>query len=173
MENQDQIVQKVLPGAAYVGKLATGVSLYNYKKEKVLVADDYDDLDFFIQQRLRSYFDDEPQQALYWFEKAGREDWPDFIQKKKLSQWLIDNFDSFTKGRFKHSKYRDLSIEDFKANPVECIIVYCGGDLAKISTVLQPFLNSEFYQEMTEVLNSQIFEQQGLYFALLVDLPRN
>lgn len=168
-----EIVQKVLPGASYSGKLATGVSLYKYDGEKVLVSSDYDDLDFFIQQRLRSYFDDEPQQALYWFEKNGREDWPDFIQKKKLSQWLVDNFDSFTRGRFKHSKYRDLSLEDFKANPVECVIVYCEGDLARISTVLQPFLNAEFYQEMTEILNSQIFEHHGLYFALLVDLPRN
>jgi hypothetical protein len=163
-------VQKILPGSVFVGKIDDNIDVYKYDEDRILVSDSYSDLERFIDRRFSRYFNEEPQQALYLF--GYDSDWKQFVNKGLLTEWLTSNFDKFTSGRFIHSEYKDLSIVDIKNDPVNCLIVYCDGDMAKVSEVIYPFLTDDFIPELMVKMDAQIFEHYEHYFALMVDLPK-
>jgi len=97
---------------------------------------------------LKDYIIDNPQQIITICEnRLGFDSWRRFIDQRGLSKWLIGNFDHFTKNKFKHSPYRHVSIERFRDNPIDTLVLLTDGDATRLSRIVFRFFDIDKMME--------------------------
>ena len=113
--------------------------------------------DFCI-DKYSEYFKRNQQQVIYYAMRYDTE-WRDFINTESLSERLVSNFDVYTRNRYKKNKNRDLMIDAVREYPIDSIIRFTDGDIAKLSSI--------FYDHMKiKSLISKMVNNVGLGLML-------
>jgi len=178
IEKLKEVSGRILKGS----EISSERGIYNgfiilFENEKILVYDSYDTAEKANDLRFRRYFEKHPQQLIYLWEEyasdnAEKEEWKKYIDADALGEWLTDNFDKFTSGRYKNSPYREEIFKNLKSDPVSKMEMFAGGDIGRLSTYLHQFFDlSEMIPYLQEMMESRIYEYDGFYFLPMVELP--
>ena len=175
-EQLTEILNDLLPGFKYIKLPHHDGLAVEWEGEKIAIFEDYKSAEKFNDKQFWYYFNRNPQQIIYLWEayhtEIEKDNWKNFVNTKKLGGWLVRRFDHFTKGRYKSSPYRDRILAEIIDSPLEHLILYVEGDIAKLSIQLRDFLDMRgLTTELQDAMESRVYEHGGYYMLPLIELP--